>query len=79
MFIYLFIIYNRPHKSGNYYPKTPTLSLYKRSDPTQLVDWGNSARKAMLKPQADKSNILLSNFKLNLDAKLKRPPLENGL
>ncbi|KAI9302037.1 hypothetical protein BJ944DRAFT_242736 [Cunninghamella echinulata] len=75
----VFDVQKWPHSRGNYYPKTPTLSLYKRAEPSQLVEWGHAARKAMVKPQSDKSNILLSNFKLNLDTKLNRPPLENGL
>lgn len=69
----------RPHKSGNYYPKTPTLSLYKKGEPHVLVDWGHGAKKTMQKPQVDKDYDLLANFKLNLDANLRRPDLVNGL
>lgn len=68
---------NRPHKGGNFYPKVPTLSLYKRSDPSVMVEWGHGAKKMMLKPSAAKENIILSNFKLNLDESLNRSTAEN--
>jgi hypothetical protein len=67
----------RPHKGGNFYPKTPTLSAYKKSDPQVLVDWGHGAKKMMQKPQAAKENIILSNFKLNLDESLHRGIAKN--
>lgn len=67
----------RPHKGGNFYPKTPTLSVYKRSDPTVMVEWGHGAKKMMLKPQAAKENIILAGFKLNLDETLHRGMAEN--
>ncbi|KAI9473985.1 MAG: hypothetical protein EXX96DRAFT_529019 [Benjaminiella poitrasii] len=66
----VFDIQKWPHKGGNFYPKTPTLLAYKRSDPTTMVEWGHGAKKIMLKPQAAKENIILSNFKLNLDESL---------
>ncbi|KAF9969247.1 hypothetical protein BGZ73_008503 [Actinomortierella ambigua] len=59
------------------YPKTPTLSLYKR-DSTRILDWGHAARLAMLKPSA-KDYTLLRKFKLQLDENLNSPPLENGI
>lgn len=52
--------------------------MYKRSDPKKLVDWGNSARIAMLRP-VSKDYILLQKFKLSLDENLQRPPLENDM
>ncbi|KAG2204055.1 hypothetical protein INT47_007049 [Mucor saturninus] len=68
----VFDVQKWPHKGGNFYPKTPTLSVYKISDPKTLVDWGHGAKKMMLKPQAAKENIILSNFKLNLDESLHK-------
>ncbi|RUS19399.1 LOW QUALITY PROTEIN: hypothetical protein BC937DRAFT_87552, partial [Endogone sp. FLAS-F59071] len=67
-----------PRQNNNFYPKTPTLTTYKRSNPSKLIDWGNKARLSMLGPQA-KDHILLTKFKLNLDETLNRPPLENGM
>ncbi|KAI9271875.1 hypothetical protein BDA99DRAFT_602599 [Phascolomyces articulosus] len=84
----VFDIQNWPHKDGNYYPRVPTQSVYPRCNQQQqtqspkqatLSEWGHGAMKAMLKPGATKHNVLLSQFKLNLDESLKRPPLENGL
>ncbi|KAI8081779.1 uncharacterized protein BX664DRAFT_286040 [Halteromyces radiatus] len=75
----VFDVQKWPHKSGHYYPKTPTLSLYKKNSPDMLMDWGHGAKKMMQKPQVDKEYVLLANFKLNLDAKLKRPALPNGM
>ncbi|KAF7727820.1 hypothetical protein EC973_007051 [Apophysomyces ossiformis] len=74
----IFDVQKWPHKGGNYYPKTPTLSVYKASSPKILVDWGHGAKKVMSKPQAAKENILLSNFKLNLDEQCRPTPLDNG-
>ncbi|KAG0286405.1 hypothetical protein BGZ96_009469 [Linnemannia gamsii] len=59
------------------YPKTPTLSLYKK-DSTRILDWGHAARLAMLKPSA-KDFCLLRKFKLQLDESLHNAPLENGI
>ncbi|KAF9100486.1 hypothetical protein BGX29_006535 [Mortierella sp. GBA35] len=59
------------------YPKTPTLSLYKK-DSTRILDWGHAARLAMLKPSA-KDFCLLRKFKLQLDETLHNAPLENGI
>ena len=67
----------RPHKGGSFYPKTPSISAYKRSDPSTMVEWGHGAKKLMLKPQSAKENIILSNFKLNLDESLHRGVAEN--
>ncbi|KAI8391425.1 uncharacterized protein BYT42DRAFT_610659 [Radiomyces spectabilis] len=68
-----------PHKNGSYYPKVPTLSVYKRSNPKHLLEWGHAAKKIMLKPQSTEHNILLSNFKLSLDEHLREGALENGI
>ncbi|KAF9412390.1 hypothetical protein BGZ94_001047 [Podila epigama] len=59
------------------YPKTPTLSLYKK-DSQKILDWGHAARLAMLKPSA-KDFCLLRKFKLQLDETLHQAPLENGI
>ncbi|CAO3566899.1 unnamed protein product [Mortierella alpina] len=59
------------------YPKTPTLSLYKK-DSQKILDWGHAARLAMLKPSA-KDYTLLRKFKLQLDETLQSAPLENGI
>ncbi|KAF9577025.1 hypothetical protein BGW38_008047, partial [Lunasporangiospora selenospora] len=59
------------------YPKTPTLSLYKK-DSQKILDWGHAARLAMLKPSA-KDFVLLRKFKLQLDETLQSVPLENGV
>ncbi|RCH87987.1 hypothetical protein CU098_005820 [Rhizopus stolonifer] len=73
----VFDVQKWPHKGGNFYPKTPTLSAYKRSDPSKMIEWGHGAKKLMLKPQAAKENITLANFKLNLDETLQRGVAEN--
>ncbi|KAI9271864.1 hypothetical protein BDA99DRAFT_477977 [Phascolomyces articulosus] len=81
----VFDIQKWPHKGGNFFPKVPTLSVYPRRNKQQLSgrsalsEWGHGAKKAMLKPGADKQNVLLSQFKLHLDESLHRPPLENEL
>ncbi|KAI9265077.1 hypothetical protein BDA99DRAFT_536569 [Phascolomyces articulosus] len=77
------------NKSISFYPKVPTLSLYPRLNRKQqkyshskrptLSEWGYDAKMAMLKPNAGKDNVILSQFKLHLDESLNRPPLENGL
>ncbi|OZJ04227.1 hypothetical protein BZG36_02962 [Bifiguratus adelaidae] len=67
-----------PRSSAHYYPKTPTLTVYKKSDPTKVVAWGNAAKYIMARPDS-KNHIQLSKFKLNLDESLHRPPLENGI
>ncbi|RUS25978.1 hypothetical protein BC938DRAFT_471394, partial [Jimgerdemannia flammicorona] len=74
----IFDITKWPRQNNNFYPKTPTLSIYKRRNPTRLVDWGNKARLSMLGPLA-KEHIMLTKFKLGLDESLNRPPLENGI
>ncbi|KAI9300891.1 hypothetical protein BJ944DRAFT_170069 [Cunninghamella echinulata] len=72
-------IQNWQNKSFNYYQKVPTLLLYERSNPTKLVTWGYEAEAVMRAPRANESYIALSKFKLHLDSKFKRSPLENGL
>lgn len=67
----------RPHKGGSFYPKTPSISAYSRADPSVMTDWGHGAKKLMLKPQSAKENIILTNFKLNLDESLHRGVAEN--
>ncbi|KAF9290578.1 hypothetical protein BGZ68_006688 [Mortierella alpina] len=59
------------------YPKTPTLSLYKK-DSQKIIEWGHAARLAMLKPSA-RDYTLLRKFKLQLDETLQSAPLENGI
>ncbi|KAG2191590.1 hypothetical protein INT46_008889 [Mucor plumbeus] len=73
----VFDVQKWPHKGGSFYPKTPSISAYKRSDPSTIVEWGHGAKKLMLKPQSAKENIILSNFKLNLDESLHRGVAEN--
>ncbi|CAO0795958.1 unnamed protein product [Mucor circinelloides] len=73
----VFDVQKWPHKGGSFYPKTPSISAYKRSDPNTMIEWGHGAKKLMLKPQAAKENIILSNFKLNLDESLHRGVAEN--
>ncbi|KAI9271862.1 hypothetical protein BDA99DRAFT_557068 [Phascolomyces articulosus] len=82
----VFDIQNWPNKGGNFYPKVPTLSVYPRQNQSEkssgrpaLSEWGHSAKKVMLKPRAAKQNVLLSQFKLQLDESLQYPPLENGV
>ncbi|KAI8985093.1 hypothetical protein BDB01DRAFT_96694 [Pilobolus umbonatus] len=67
-----------PNKGGNFYPKVPSLSVYHKSDPHTLSKWGFAARKVLSNPQTAKENIILSNFKLNLDETLHRGLAENG-
>ncbi|KAG1140410.1 hypothetical protein G6F37_001775 [Rhizopus arrhizus] len=66
----VFDVQKWPHKGGNFYPKTPTISAYKRTEPTKLVNWGHGAKKLMTKPQAAKEHFILTNFKLHLDENL---------
>lgn len=66
-----------PKQNNNVYPKTPTLSLYKRGS-KDLVDWGHGARRQAFRP-GNSDHILLSKFKLYLDENLDLPPLANGL
>ncbi|KAI9271903.1 hypothetical protein BDA99DRAFT_595156 [Phascolomyces articulosus] len=84
----VFDVLNWPQKGGYYFPKVPTLSVYPRHNQQKdtqsperstLTEWGHGAKKAMLKPHADKRNILLSRFKLHLDESLNNTPIENGL
>ncbi|KAI9271858.1 hypothetical protein BDA99DRAFT_306633 [Phascolomyces articulosus] len=83
----VFDIKKWPHKAGNFFPKVPTLSVYQRHNQqrtqslrrTALSEWGHGAKRTMLKPHADKQNVLLSHIKLHLDESLHRPPIENGL
>ncbi|KAI9277266.1 hypothetical protein BDA99DRAFT_430181 [Phascolomyces articulosus] len=83
--IEVFDIQNWPHKSGNFYPKVPTVSVYSRQNNLfnkrlTLSEWGHGAKKVALKPDVAKQySIFLSQFKLHLDESLKRPPLKNGL
>ncbi|KAI9265143.1 hypothetical protein BDA99DRAFT_571453 [Phascolomyces articulosus] len=80
---------HEPHKPSNFYPEVPTLSFYPRLNQKQqksnlsqrltLSEWGYDAKMAMLKPNAGKDKVILSQFKLHLDESLNRPPLENGL
>ncbi|KAG0014631.1 hypothetical protein BGZ81_000354 [Podila clonocystis] len=57
--------------------RTPTLSLYKKGS-SEILDWGHSARLAMLRPSA-KDFCLLRRFKLQLDETVQQAPLENGI
>ncbi|KAI9271874.1 hypothetical protein BDA99DRAFT_569638 [Phascolomyces articulosus] len=83
----VFDIQSWPHKGGNFYPKVPTAAVYPRNSQQQsksfgrssLYKWGYSAKKEMLKPDADKESILISRFKLHLDESLLHPHLKNGL
>lgn len=59
------------------YPKTPTLSLYRRGSP-DLLDWGHGARRTAMKPNST-DLLLLSKFKLYLDENLHQESLPNGL
>jgi hypothetical protein len=73
----LLVFFFRPQKGGNFYPKTPSLTAYKKASPGDLVEWGHAAKKLMLKPQTAKETILLANFKLDLDESLHRGLPEN--
>ncbi|KAI9271914.1 hypothetical protein BDA99DRAFT_534383 [Phascolomyces articulosus] len=87
--IEVFDVQNWPHKGSNFYPKVPTLSVYPRRTTRQqgiiafngspISEWGYAAKKVMMRPDASEQNILLSQFKLQLDESLELPPLENGL
>ncbi|KAI7865162.1 hypothetical protein BDF14DRAFT_1883709 [Spinellus fusiger] len=66
-----------PRQNNHIYPKTPTLSLYRKGS-TQLVEWGHGARRQAMKPNSVDS-ILLSKFKLYLDEYLQQDSLPNGL
>ncbi|KAG2233575.1 hypothetical protein INT48_009362 [Thamnidium elegans] len=66
-----------PKQSNNVYPKTPTLSLYRKGS-TEILDWGHGARRTAMKPNSS-DLLLLSKFKLYLDEHLKNEVLPNGL
>lgn len=66
-----------PKQNNQVYPKTPTLSLYRKGSP-QLVDWGHGARRLAMKPN-NADSMLLSKFKLYLDEHLQQSELGNGL
>ncbi|KAG1457206.1 hypothetical protein G6F46_006657 [Rhizopus delemar] len=66
-----------PKQNNQVYPKTPTLSLYRKGS-TQLVDWGHGARRQAMKPN-NADLMLLSKFKLYLDEHLQQTDLGNGL
>ncbi|KAI8969254.1 hypothetical protein BDF20DRAFT_894016 [Mycotypha africana] len=66
-----------PKQNNQVYPKTPTLSLYRKGS-TQLVEWGHGARRLAMKPN-NADSLLLSKFKLYLDEHLQQTELGNGL
>ncbi|CAO3645991.1 unnamed protein product [Mucor hiemalis] len=66
-----------PKQNNQVYPKTPTLSLYRKGSP-QLVEWGHGARRLAMKPN-NADSMLLSKFKLYLDEHLQQSELGNGL
>ncbi|KAI8364738.1 uncharacterized protein BYT42DRAFT_590213 [Radiomyces spectabilis] len=66
-----------PRQNNHVYPKTPTLSLYRKGS-TQLIDWGHGARRQAMKPNSV-DLLLLSKFKLYLDEHLQHESLPNGL
>ncbi|KAG0173998.1 Heat shock 70 kDa protein 12A [Apophysomyces sp. BC1034] len=66
-----------PRQNNHVYPKTPTLSLYRKGS-TQLVDWGHGARRQAMKPNSI-DFLLLSKFKLYLDEHLQQESLPNSL
>ncbi|CAO0802316.1 unnamed protein product [Mucor circinelloides] len=66
-----------PKQNNQVYPKTPTLSLYRKGSP-QLVEWGHGARRLAMKPN-NADSMLLSKFKLYLDEHLQQTELGNGL
>ncbi|KAI8049127.1 uncharacterized protein B0P05DRAFT_500133 [Gilbertella persicaria] len=66
-----------PKQNNQVYPKTPTLSLYRKGS-TQLVEWGHGARRLAMKPN-NADSMLLSKFKLYLDEHLQQTELGNGL
>ncbi|KAI8061842.1 uncharacterized protein B0P05DRAFT_556879 [Gilbertella persicaria] len=66
-----------PKQNNNIYPKTPTLSLYRKGS-TDIFDWGHGARRAAMRPNSS-DLILLSKFKLYLDQHLQDETLPNQL
>ncbi|KAI7885933.1 uncharacterized protein EV154DRAFT_470549 [Mucor mucedo] len=66
-----------PKQNNNVYPKTPTLSLYRKGS-TEILDWGHGARRTAMKPNSSEL-LLLSKFKLYLDEHLQNETLPNGL
>ncbi|KAI7904945.1 uncharacterized protein BX663DRAFT_501109 [Cokeromyces recurvatus] len=66
-----------PKQNNNIYPKTPTLSLYRKGS-TQILDWGHGARRTAIKPNSS-DLLLLSKFKLYLDEHLQNETLPNNL
>ncbi|KAI9270319.1 hypothetical protein EDC94DRAFT_535585 [Helicostylum pulchrum] len=66
-----------PKQHNNVYPKTPTISLYKKGS-TEILDWGYGAKKAAMK-RSSSDLLMLSKFKLYLAENLQHEVLPNGL
>ena len=52
------------------YPKTPTLSLYKK-DSQKILDWGHAARLAMLKAAGARAQAKLDQKRIEMEAARK--------
>ncbi|KAI8064183.1 hypothetical protein BC940DRAFT_277281 [Gongronella butleri] len=66
-----------PAQSRSIYPKTPSLTLYEKGS-TDMVAWGHSARRLANRPNSY-HYILMSKFKLFLDAHMQDAELPNDL
>ncbi|ORX62917.1 hypothetical protein DM01DRAFT_1331025 [Hesseltinella vesiculosa] len=62
-------------KSGNYYPKTPSILLVDNAEPHGMAGWGYEVKRMLKNPLYSKNYTLFSSFKLNLEQRLKRPEL----
>ncbi|OBZ90704.1 Heat shock protein 12B [Choanephora cucurbitarum] len=66
-----------PKQNNHIYPKTPTLSLYRKGS-KEILDWGHGAKRNAMKPNHP-DTLLLSKFKLYLDEHLQKNVLPNNL
>ncbi|ORX46728.1 actin-like ATPase domain-containing protein [Hesseltinella vesiculosa] len=66
-----------PDQKRSVYPKTPSLALYEKGS-TEMVAWGHQARRLANRPNSYHF-ILMSKFKLFLDAHMQDAELPNDL
>jgi hypothetical protein len=69
----------RPNQGEAIFPKVPTALLYRKGDPSNIVEWGHNAPRAFSQPGAAANYDLLTGFKLNLDETYNHPRLPQGL
>ncbi|KAH8555385.1 hypothetical protein BGW37DRAFT_134929 [Umbelopsis sp. PMI_123] len=67
-----------PNQGEAIFPKVPTALLYRKGDPSNIVEWGHNAPRAFSQPGAAANYDLLTGFKLNLDETYNHPRLPQG-